>query len=135
MSKTPSYWIKAKKYLSKKDKIIAKLIKDYRSPSETVLISRRDIFFSLCKSIIGQQISVSAANAVFKKFRTKVSKINPANVSKLSSAQIRSCGLSRQKARGIKELALKLINREFDPSLIKKLDDEEAIEYLSLIHI
>ena len=128
MKKKPDYWNKATRSLSKKDKVIKNLIKKY---NDKFLTTRKDIFFSLCKSIIGQQISVSAANAVFKKFRTKVSKINPANVSKLSSAQIRSCGLSRQKARGIKELALKLINKEFDPSLIKKLDDEEAIEYLS----
>ena len=45
---------------------MSKLIKDYRSPSETILTSRNDIFFSLCKSIIGQQISVAAANSVFK---------------------------------------------------------------------
>ena len=65
MTKVPKYWNKAKKYLSKKDKIMSKLIKSYKSPSETVLTSRKDIFFSLCKSIIGQQISVAAANSVF----------------------------------------------------------------------
>ena len=54
MSKTPIYWIKAKKYLSKKDKVMSSLIKKYESPSETVLTSRKDVFFSLCKSIIGQ---------------------------------------------------------------------------------
>ena len=65
MSKTPSYWNKAKKYLSAKDKTMCSLIKKYKSPSETVLTSRKDVFFSLCKSIIGQQISVAAANSVF----------------------------------------------------------------------
>ena len=69
MSKAPLYWIKAKKYLSKKDKVMSSLIKKYKSPSETVLTSRRDVFFSLCKSIIGQQISVAAANSVFLKFK------------------------------------------------------------------
>ena len=44
-----------------------KLIKNYQSPSEIILMSRKDIFFSLCKSIIGQQISVAAANSVFFK--------------------------------------------------------------------
>ena len=67
MSKIPKYWNKAKKYLSKKDKVMAALIQKYKSPSETVLTSRKDIFFSLCKSIIGQQISVAAANSVFLK--------------------------------------------------------------------
>ena len=45
MTKVPKYWNKAKKYLSKKDKIISKLIKNYEGPSETILTSRRDIFF------------------------------------------------------------------------------------------
>ena len=45
MSKTPLYWNKAKKYLSKKDKIMEKLILKYKGPSETVLTSRKDIFF------------------------------------------------------------------------------------------
>ena len=65
MTKIPKYWNKAKKYLSQKDKVISRLIIKYKSPSETILTSRRDIFFSLCKSIIGQQISVVAADAVF----------------------------------------------------------------------
>ena len=103
MSKTPSYWNKAKKYLSKKDKTMSFLIKKYMSPSETVLTSRRDVFFSLCKSIIGQQISVAAANSVFLKFKKKCkNKINAKTVNKLSSSQLKSCGLSRQKVKGIK---------------------------------
>ena len=72
MTRIPKYWTEAKKYLSKKDKKMSKLIKNYQSPSETVLTSRRDIFFSLCKSIIGQQISVVAANSVFLKFKKNV---------------------------------------------------------------
>ena len=72
MNKVPKYWNKAKKYLSKKDQTLSKLIKSYESPSETILTSRRDIFFSLCKSIIGQQISVAAANSVFLRFKKNV---------------------------------------------------------------
>ena len=98
MTKVPKYWHKAKKYLSKKDKIMSKLIKSYESPSETILTSRKDIFFSLCKSIIGQQISVAAANSVFLKFKIKCgNKINAKSVSKLTFNQLKSCGLSRQK--------------------------------------
>ena len=132
MTKVPKYWNKAKKYLSKKDKIIAKLIKDYRSPSETILTSRRDIFFSLCKSIIGQQISVAAANSVFLKFKKKCNnKINPKIVSKLNFSQLKKCGLSRQKVTGIKSLAEQILNKSFKPKLISKMNDEEAINYLS----
>ena len=66
MKKSPPYWNKAKIYLSKKDKVIKYLIKKY---SKTHLVTRNDVFFSLCKSIIGQQISVAAANSVFLKFK------------------------------------------------------------------
>ena len=132
MTKIPKYWNKAKKYLSKKDKTIAKLIKDYQSPSETILTSRRDIFFSLCKSIIGQQISVVAANSVFLKFKKKChNKINAKTVSKLTFSQLKKCGLSRQKVIGIKNLANQIIDKSFKPKLIVDMNDEEAIVYLS----
>ena len=132
MTKVPKYWNKAKRYLSKKDKIMSRLIKNYRSPNETILTSRKDIFFSLCKSIIGQQISVAAANSVFLKFKKKCkNKINPKTVSKLTLTQLRNCGLSRQKVLGIKSLAKQILNKSFNPKLIKNMSDEEAIVYLS----
>ena len=65
MNKIPSYWSKAKKKLMKKDKVMENLIKKY---SDKSLTTRKDVFFSLCKSIIGQQISVAAANSVFLNF-------------------------------------------------------------------
>ena len=132
MTKVPKYWNKAKRYLSKRDKIMSRLIKNYQSPNETILTSRKDIFFSLCKSIIGQQISVAAANSVFLKFKKKCkNKINPKTVSKLTSTQLRNCGLSRQKVLGIKSLAKQILNKSFNPKLIKNMSDEEAIVYLS----
>ncbi len=132
MIKSPKYWNYAKKYLSKKDKVISRLIKNYKSPSETVLTSRKDVFYSLCKSIVGQQISVAAANSVFLKFKKKCkNKVNPKIVSKLSNIQLKSCGLSRQKVKGIKSLAKQILNKTFNPKLINKMTDEEAIIYLS----
>ncbi len=132
MTKIPKYWNKAKKYLSKKDRIISTLIKNYKSPSEIILTSRRDIFFSLCKSIIGQQISIAAANSIFLKFKKKCkNKINPKVVSKLTTLQLRNCGLSRQKIEGIKNLSKQILNKSFNPKMIDKMNDEEAILYLS----
>jgi DNA-3-methyladenine glycosylase II len=129
MNKSPAYWNKAKKILSKKDKIMKKLIIKHK---DGFLITRNDVFYSLCKSIIGQQISVAAANSVFLKFKKKCkSKINAKTVNKLTFSSLKNCGLSKQKVRGIKELAKKTINSSFKPNLIKKMSDEEAIEYLS----
>tara|TARA_B100001093_G_C26716446_1_gene965857 strand:- start:613 stop:1248 length:636 start_codon:yes stop_codon:yes gene_type:complete len=132
MSKKPKYWSTAKKYLSKKDIVMRGLIKRYKSSSETVLTSRKNIFYSLCKSIIGQQISVAAANSVFLKFQKKCdNKINAKTISKLSILQLKSCGLSRQKVKGIKSLAKQTLDKSFNPRLINKMTDEEAIIYLS----
>ena len=129
MKKPPAYWNKAKAYLSNKDKVLKHLIKNYNTGH---LVSRNDVFFSLCKSIVGQQISIAAANAVFLKFEKKCKgKISAKKVDSLSFASLKNCGLSKQKVRGIKELAKKTINKTFKPNLIKKMNDEEAIEYLS----
>ena len=131
MSKPPKYWNKAKKYLSKKDRVMKILIEKYK---QKTLTTRKDIFFSLCKSIIGQQISVAAANSVFKKFQQACNgKINPKIVKKITVQKLKKCGLSRQKAKGIKELSIKFSNKSFNPNLIKNMTDEEAIVYLSTL--
>ncbi len=129
MSKAPPYWNKAKKYLSRKDIKMKKLIKNY---TDSNLTTRKDVFFSLCKSIIGQQISVAAANSVFLKFKKKCNgKINPKKVSSLKYHELKKCGLSKQKVKGIRELAKKFLDKSFNPRIIKKMNNEEAIEYLS----
>ena len=129
MTKKPKYWNKAKKYLSKKDKTMSILIKRYK---DKTLITRGDIFFSLCSSIIGQQISVAAANSVFSKFKLACKgKIKPKIVNKINAAKLKKCGLSRQKVKGIKSLAKSFLDKSFKPNLIPKMGDEEAIIYLS----
>ena len=116
MTKKPHYWNKAIKVLSKKDKIMRGLILKY--PDKT-LTTRKDLFYSLCKSIIGQQISVAAANSVFKKFsKACKGKINSGNVAVLNKLKLKKCGLSRQKIKGIQELAKKFKNKTFDAKKI-----------------
>ena len=129
MNKPPKYWARAKRILSKKDKVMKKLINDYKDGH---LVTRNDVFFSLCKSIIGQQISVAAANSVFSKFKKKCkNKISAKTVNKLSFSSLKSCGLSKQKVKGIKDLAKRTLNKTFKPEIIGKMTDDEAIEYLS----
>jgi len=131
MNKKPKYWNSALKYLSSKDSVMKTLIKKY---NDKTLTTRKDIFFSLCKSIIGQQISVAAANSVFLKFKkTCKGKITPITVNKKRTSELKKCGLSRQKVKGIKELSKKFLNKEFNPNLIKNMSDEEAIVYLSTL--
>ena len=124
----PKWWKKSRRYISKKDRVMAKLIKSYKGH----LTTRNNFFYSLTRSIVSQQISVAAADSVFAKFERKCKgKINPKVVSKLGISNLRRCGLSRLKAKGIKSLANKMLDKSFNPKLIKNMSDEEAILYLS----
>ena len=128
-SKATPYWNKAKRFLVKRDMVIKNLITKYKNNN---LTTRKNVFFSLCKSIIGQQISVAAASSVFAKFQDVCKgKINPKTVNKISYSKLKKCGLSRQKVKGIKELSIKFLNKSFNPKIINKMSDEEAIIYLS----
>ena len=129
MSSSPIYWSKAKKKLSKKDPVLRKIIKKYH---KGYLTTRNDPFFSLCRTIVGQQISTKAADSIWNKFTIKCKKkITPQIVFKLTSRSLRQAGLSRQKASYLKNIAKNFINKNFKVSELKKKDDYEAINYIT----
>tara|TARA_Y100001970_G_scaffold284044_1_gene400594 strand:- start:530 stop:1156 length:627 start_codon:yes stop_codon:yes gene_type:complete len=129
MNRPPKYWNKAKKELSKRDKILKKIIKKY---NKGYLRSKKDPFFSLCRTIIGQQISTKAADSIWGKFEAKCKKnIKPKIVIKLNSKVLKSAGLSRQKVSYLKNIANSFQNNSFNVSKIKKMNDEEAINYIT----
>ena len=68
MKKPPIYWQKSKKILCKKDPILRKIIKKYK---KGFLTTRNNPFFSLCRTIVGQQISTKAADSIWSKFEKK----------------------------------------------------------------
>ncbi len=73
MSKPPKYWYKAKKLLAKRDPILKNIIKKFK---KGYLTTKKDPFFSLCRTIIGQQISTKAADSIWQKFESKCKKKN-----------------------------------------------------------
>ena len=125
-TKPPYYWYRAKKFLSKKDKKLAKIINKY----DGYLVSRNDPFYSLCRSIIGQQISVKAADSIWLKFEKIMKKIKPINLIKLSNAKLASIGLSRQKILYLKIIAKEFLNKTLDIKILQKMSDDEAIKSL-----
>ena len=129
MSKPPNYWYKAKKILSKKDPVMKKIIKKY---NKGYLRTRNDPFFSICRTIVGQQISTKAADSIWAKFRIKCrKKILPKIIIKLTSRSLRSAGLSHQKISYLKNISKSFRNKSFDVSKLKKMDDEDAIHYIT----
>jgi len=128
MKQPPFYWREAKRKLSKRDPILRKLIKKYK---KGFLSTRNNPFFSLCRTIVGQQISTKAADSIWSKFEIKCNNhIHPNKVLKLSSRTLRSAGLSRQKVSYLKNIAKGFRNQSFSVKELKKMNDKEAINYI-----
>lgn len=128
MKKPPTYWNKAKKILSRRDPILRKIIKKY---NKGFLTTKNQPFFSLCRTIIGQQISTKAADSIWLKFEKKCKKkINPKTVLKLSTRTLKSAGLSRQKVSYLKNIAKNFKNKSFNIKILRKMNDKEAIDYI-----
>ena len=129
MKKPPVYWNSAKKTLSKRDPVLRKVIKKF---NKGFLTTRKDPFFSLCRTIVGQQISTKAADSIWLKFEKKCKKkIIPKNILKLSSSTLRSAGLSRQKISYLKNIARSFKNKSFNIRDLKNMNDEQAISYIT----
>ena len=127
INKPPIFWQKAKKALSAKDEKLSKIIESY--PSD-FLFSKSDPFFTLARSIVGQQISVKAAQAVWDKFENRVKRVTPINTANMHFMSMKSCGLSRQKVSYLKSLSDAFLNKKIIPKNWRKLSDEEIINEL-----
>ena len=118
----PKYWNKGKIYLSNKDKVLKKLIQTYRNE---YLNLNSNYFHSLINSIIGQQISVSAADSMKTKFFKLKRNITPQTVYKLRTTDLRKCGLSRQKILYIRNISnFFLQNKKFIKNINKSSEEE-----------
>ena len=129
MKRTPVYWHKAKRILSKKDSVLKGIIKKY---NKGFLTTRNNPFFSLCRTIVGQQISTRAADSIWSKFEKKCKKrIIPKTILKLSFRTLRNAGLSRQKVSYLKNIAKNFRNKSFNIRKLKKMSDDESINYIT----
>ena len=127
INKPPIFWQKAKKALSAKDKKLSKIIESY--PND-FLFSKSDPFFTLARSIVGQQISVKAAQSVWERLEIKIKKIKPEIILKTHSSSLKSVGLSRQKVKYLKNLANAFIEKKIKLNMWNKMTDEEIVQDL-----
>lgn len=135
---TPEYWDEACRHLSKRDRVMKKMIPKF---GEARLQSRGDAFTTLARSIVGQQISVKAAQSVWERFAAlmqvdasaKSTAIVPAHVAGLTQEALRGAGLSVRKVEYLRDLA-----EHFDAGRVHvqqwtQMDDEAIIEELVAI--
>jgi len=127
---TPEYWAEACKHLMKRDRVMKNLIPQYPGVS---LQSRGDAFVTLARSIVGQQISVKAAQSVWDRFATLPKAIAPAHVLKLKVDDMRAAGLSVRKVEYLVDLALHFANNQVHEAAWVDMDDEAIIAELVAI--
>lgn len=123
----PAYWARARHDLCAADPVLARVI---HSCGEGFLVSRGEPFVTLARSIVGQQISVKAAQAVWSRFAAAAGTVAPERVARMRTATLRKAGLSIRKAEYLKDLAARFLTGEVDPSRWPALDDEAVIEEL-----
>ena len=129
-SVTPEYWAQACAHLAHKDRVMKKLIPQF---GDAILESRGDAFVTLARSIVGQQISVKAAQTVWDRFAALSRKLTPAGVLKLKVDDMRAAGLSARKVEYLVDLALHFDSGALHVKAWHDMDDEAIIAELVAI--
>jgi DNA-3-methyladenine glycosylase II len=123
----PTYWHQACAELGAGDPVMAALIARY---PDAILANRGDPFQTLARAIVGQQISVKAADSVWARFAEFAQHVTPRHVATLELGGLAACGLSRRKAEYLRDLAGHFIDGRVEPARWKKMDDEAVIAEL-----
>jgi DNA-3-methyladenine glycosylase II len=121
---TPEYWDEARKYLTRRDRVMKRLIPQF---GDACLQSRGDAFTTLARSIVGQQISVKAAQSVWDRFAALPRRMTPASVLKLKVDDMRLAGLSARKIEYLVDLALHFDSGAIHVESWRDMADEEII--------
>jgi DNA-3-methyladenine glycosylase II len=128
---TPGYWVEACKHLSRRDRVLRRLIPQF---GDACLQSRGDPFVTLARSIVGQQISVKAAQAVWERFEQLPRCMMPREVLRLKPEAMRAAGLSARKIESLTDPALHFDGGSVVPADWHDMDDETVIAQLVAIH-
>ena len=127
---TPDYWVDACTHLAKRDRVLKRLIPRF---GDACLQSRGDAFVTLARSIVGQQISVKAAQSVWERFEALPRRMTPASVLKLKVDDMRAAGLSARKVEYLVDLALHFDSGRIHVKQWDGMDDEAIIAELVAI--
>ena len=123
----PKFWNKGRLYLSKKDRVLKSIISTYQNEYLSI---NKNYFHCLLNSIIGQQISVSAANSIKKRFFSLKKNINPISITTIKTKSLREVGLSRQKILYINNISEFFIQNKKFIKNINKFSEVETREKL-----
>ncbi len=126
-SAAPAYWVRAKRALARADPVLGNII---RSQPRIFLRQRGEPFLTLARAIVGQQISVKAAQSVWDRFAACVGEVTPGNVLARERPLLRACGLSDRKTEYIADLARHFADGAIHVHRWPEMDDEAIIAEL-----
>ena len=127
MTARPEYWLRAKRALARRDPVLAQIM---RERPRIALQSRGDPFNTLARSIVGQQISVQAAQSVWNRLAAAVPVVAPDAVAGLHLRRLRACGLSARKSEYLRDLARHFVAGGVQVERWSQMDDEAVIAEL-----
>ena len=125
---SPAFWDEACKHLMKKDRVMKRLIPQFK---DTSLQTRGNAFVTLARSIVGQQISVKAAQTVWDRFALLAPQMTPKRVLKLKVDDMRAAGLSARKVEYLVDLAVHFDTHQLRANQWDALSDEDIIAELT----
>lgn len=123
----PTYWLRAKRALARRDPVLGAIM---RAHAGAFLARRGEPFMTLARAIVGQQISVRAAQSVWDRVLAAAPEVTPRQVLALDRARLRACGLSARKAEYIADLARHFADRTIHVQRWPEMDDEAVIAEL-----
>jgi DNA-3-methyladenine glycosylase II len=126
----PDFWDDACKHLMKKDRVLKRLIPQFK---DATLQTRGNAFVTLARSIVGQQISVKAAQTVWDRFALLVPQMTPKRVLKLKVDDMRAAGLSARKVEYLVDLAVHFDTHQLRVNQWADLPDEDIITELTAV--
>jgi DNA-3-methyladenine glycosylase II len=126
----PHYWLKARRALAAADPVLAAIIAAH---PRAALLSRGDPFATLARSIVGQQISVKAADAVWARLLAACPQLTPRTVLRKRATTLRTCGLSERKVEYLVDLARHFERDHIDLRTLQAAGDEEVVERLTAV--
>jgi DNA-3-methyladenine glycosylase II len=124
----PAFWPHAKRRLSGSDPVLGAIIR--RHP-RIAMVCRGDAFRTLARSIVGQQISVKAADSVWTRVLAACGELSPDSMRRRRTATLRGCGLSGRKAEYLRDLAVHFADCRVDEASLAQMPDEEVIARLT----
>ena len=124
----PHWWDDACRGLARRDPVMRGLV---RAAGQATLVSRGDPFTTLARSIVGQQISVKAAQTVWTRFEAAAREVAPARVARMRVTTLTAAGLSGRKAEYVRDLARHFATGTIDPARWPAMDDEAVIAELT----